>query len=122
MRHTHLLGSKDPIIYKLVPFLNKEMGNAFPELNVAQSIIQNTIKEEELKFKDTLDRGMYLLKAEIDKKVSSGILSGQKAFELYDTYGFPLDLTEDVLKSYGWTVDQRGFEEAMKEQKNKARQ
>ena len=122
MRHTHLLGSKDPIIYKLVPFLNKEMGNAFPELNVGQSIIQNTIKEEELKFKDTLDRGMYLLKAEIDKKVSSGILSGQKAFELYDTYGFPLDLTEDVLKSYGWTVDQRGFEEAMKEQKNKARQ
>ena len=122
MRHTHLLGSKDPIIYKLVPFLNKEMGNAFPELDVGQSIIQNTIKEEELKFKDTLDRGMYLLKAEIDKKVSSGILSGQKAFELYDTYGFPLDLTEDVLKSYGWTVDQRGFEEAMKEQKNKARQ
>ena len=122
MRHTHLLGSKDPIIYKLVPFLNKEMGNAFPELVVGQSIIQNTIKEEEFKFKDTLDRGMYLLKAEIDKKVSSGILSGQKAFELYDTYGFPLDLTEDVLKSYGWTVDQRGFEEAMKEQKNKARQ
>ena len=122
MRHTHLLGSKDPIIYKLVPFLNKEMGNAFPELDVGQSIIQNTIKEEEFKFKDTLDRGMYLLKAEIDKKVSSGILSGQKAFELYDTYGFPLDLTEDVLKSYGWTVDQRGFEEAMKEQKNKARQ
>ena len=122
MRHTHLLGSKNPIIYKLVPFLNKEMGNAFPELDIGQSIIQNTIKEEEFKFKDTLDRGMYLLKAEIDKKVSSGILSGQKAFELYDTYGFPLDLTEDVLKSYGWTVDQRGFEEAMKEQKNKARQ
>ena len=122
MRHTHLLGSKDPIIYKLVPFLNKEMGDAFPELDIGQSIIQNTIKEEEFKFKDTLDRGMYLLKAEIDKKVSSGILSGQKAFELYDTYGFPLDLTEDVLKSYGWTVDQRGFEEAMKEQKNKARQ
>ena len=122
MRHTHLLGSKDPIIYKLVPFLNKEMGNAFPELDVGQSIIQNTIKEEEFKFKDTLDRGMYLLKAEIDKKVSSGILSGQKAFELYDTYGFPLDLTEDVLKSYGWTVDQRGFELAMNEQKNKARQ
>ncbi|MDA9170690.1 alanine--tRNA ligase [Alphaproteobacteria bacterium] len=122
MRHTHLLGSKDPIIYKLVPFLNKEMGNAFPELNVGQSIIQNTIKEEELKFKDTLDRGMHLLKAEIDKKVTSGTLSGQKAFELYDTFGFPLDLTEDVLKSYGWTVDERGFEEAMKEQKNKARQ
>ena len=79
MRHTHLLGSKDPIIYKLVPFLNKEMGNAFPELDIGQSIIQNTIKEEEFKFKDTLDRGMYLLKAEIDKKVSSGILSGQKA-------------------------------------------
>ncbi len=122
MRHTHLLGSIDPVIYKLVPFLNKEMGEAFPELNMGQSIIQNTIKEEELKFKDTLDRGMSLLKAEIDNKVSTGVLSGQKAFELYDTYGFPLDLTEDVLKAHGWTVDQDGFKEAMEEQKNKARQ
>ena len=122
MRHTHLLGSIDPVIYKLVPFLNKEMGEAFPELNTAQSIIQNTIKEEEYKFKDTLDRGLNLLKAEIDNKVSTGVLSGQKAFELYDTYGFPLDLTEDVLKSHGWTVDQDGFEQSMNQQKNKARQ
>ncbi|MDC0227809.1 alanine--tRNA ligase [Alphaproteobacteria bacterium] len=122
MRHTHLLGAKDPVIYKLVDSLNNEMGDAFPELINQKKIILNTIKDEEIKFKDTLDRGMTLLMNEIDTKVTSGVLSGVKAFELYDTYGFPLDLTEDVLSSYGWTVDHIGFEHSMNEQKNKARQ
>jgi alanyl-tRNA synthetase len=121
MRHTHLLGSTDPIIFKLVPFLINEMSEAFPELKNGQNVIEETIKQEELKFKDTLDRGLSLLKAEVDKKVSGGVFSGNKAFELYDTYGFPVDLTEDVLKSYGWTVDHKGFNLAMDEQKNKAR-
>ncbi len=121
MRHTHLLGSTDPIIFKLVPFLINEMSEAFPELKNGQNVIEETIKQEELKFKDTLDRGLSLLKAEVDKKVSGGVFSGNKAFELYDTYGFPVDLTEDVLKSYGWTVDHKGFNLAMDKQKNKAR-
>ncbi|MDC1356955.1 alanine--tRNA ligase [Pseudomonadota bacterium] len=122
MRHTHLLGATDPVIYKLVDYLCKEMGEAFPELNKENNLIKNTIKDEEIKFKDTLDRGLNLLKNEIDNRISNGTLSGEKAFELYDTYGFPLDLTEDVLKSYGWTVDHNGFEIAMNAQKDKARQ
>jgi len=122
MRHTHLLGALDPTIYKLVEYLIKEMGEAFPELVTQKLIIEKTIREEEIKFKDTLDRGMSLLLNEINDKVSSGVLSGEKAFELYDTYGFPIDLTEDVLRSYGWTVDHSGFESSMNNQKNKARQ
>ncbi len=122
MRHTHLLGALDPVIYKLVEYLIKEMGEAFPELVTQKLIIEKTIREEEIKFKDTLDRGMSLLLNEIDEKVSSGVLSGEKAFELYDTYGFPIDLTEDVLRSHGWTVDHSGFESSMNNQKNKARQ
>ena len=121
MRHTHLLGSTDPIIFKLVPFLINEMSEAFPELKNGQNVIEETIKQEEVKFKDTLDRGLSLLKTEVNNKVSGGVFSGNKAFELYDTYGFPVDLTEDVLKSYGWTVDHKGFNLAMDEQKNKAR-
>ncbi len=122
MRHTHMLGALDPVIYKLVEYLIKEMGEAFPELITQKLIIEKTIRDEEIKFKDTLDRGMRLLLNEIDEKVSSGVLSGEKAFELYDTYGFPIDLTEDVLRSYGWTVDHSGFESSMNNQKNKARQ
>ena len=98
------------------------MGNAFPELINQKKVILNTIQDEEIKFKDTLDRGMTLLMNEVDTKVTSGVLPGVKAFELYDTYGFPLDLTEDVLSTYGWTVDHIGFEHSMNEQKNKARQ
>ena len=122
MRHTHLLGTTEPVIFKLVNYLNIEMGEAFPELNINSKAIESTIYEEETKFKDTLDRGMNLLMKEIDSKVSSGILPGYKAFELYDTYGFPLDLTEDVLSSYGWKVDHDGFTKSMNDQKNKARQ
>ena len=122
MRHTHLLGATEPVIFKLVNYLNIEMGEAFPELNINSKAIESTIYEEETKFKDTLDRGMNLLMKEIDSKVSSGVLPGYKAFELYDTYGFPLDLTEDVLSSYGWKVDHDGFTKSMNDQKNKARQ
>ena len=122
MRHTHLLGASDPVIFKLVKSLIEQMGEAFPELITQKLTIENTINDEEIKFKDTLDKGMSLLMNEIDDKASPGVLSGQKAFELYDTYGFPLDLTEDVLKSYGWKVDHQGFEKSMNQQKNKARQ
>ena len=122
MRHTHLLGASDPVIFKLVKSLIEQMGEAFPELITQKLTIENIIKDEEIKFKDTLDRGMSLLMNEIDKKVSPGVLSGHKAFELYDTYGFPLDLTEDVLKSYGWMVDHKGFQKSMNQQKIKARQ
>ena len=121
MRHTHILGATDPIIYKLVNYLIKEMGNAFPELKTHQKIIEQTINDEEVKFKDTLDRGLSLLMKEVDKKVSGGTLPGEKAFELYDTYGFPIDLTEDVLRTYGWTVDHNGFNKSMNDQKIKAR-
>ena len=82
MRHTHLLGASDPVIFKLVQSLIEQMGDAFPELVTQKSTIENTIKDEEIKFKDTLDRGMSLLMNEIDEKVSPGVLSGQKAFEL----------------------------------------
>ena len=122
MRHTHLLGATDPVIYKLVDYLCKEMGDAFPELNKENLLIKSTIKDEEIKFKDTLDRGLNLLKNVIDNKISNGVLPGEKAFELYDTYGFPLDLTEDVLKGHGWIVDHKGFDIAMNAQKDKARQ
>ncbi len=121
MRHTHILGATDPIIYKLVNYLINEMGNAFPELKTHQKIIEETIYDEEVKFKDTLDRGLSLLMREVDKKVSGGTLPGEKAFELYDTYGFPIDLTEDVLRTYGWTVDHNGFNKCMNDQKMKAR-
>ena len=121
MRHTHILGATDPIIYKLVNYLIKEMGNAFPELKTNKDVIEKTINDEEIKFKDTLDRGMSLLMKEVDKKISGGVLPGEKAFELYDTYGFPIDLTEDVLSTYGWTVDNDGFNRSMNDQKNKAR-
>ena len=121
MRHTHILGATDPLIYKLVNYLINEMGKAFPELKTHQKIIEETIYDEEVKFKDTLDRGLSLLMREVDKKVSGGTLPGEKAFELYDTYGFPIDLTEDVLRTYGWTVDHNGFNKSMNDQKMKAR-
>jgi len=121
MRHTHILGATDPLIYKLVNYLINEMGKAFPELKTHQKIIEETIYDEEVKFKDTLDRGLSLLMREVDKKVSGGTLPGEKAFELYDTYGFPIDLTEDVLRTYGWTVDHNGFNKSMNDQKLKAR-
>jgi len=121
MRHAHLLGAKDPVMHQLVPNLVGLMGQAFPELGRAQPLIEETLKLEETKFKQTLDRGLRLLDDELGKLPDGSALPGEAAFKLYDTYGFPLDLTQDALREKGREVDVSGFEEAMAEQKAKAR-
>ncbi|WP_169569652.1 alanine--tRNA ligase [Sneathiella limimaris] len=121
MRHAHLLGAKDPMIWKLVPTLVDEMGAAFQELERAQSLITETLKTEETRFKETLGRGLKLLEDATDKLGSSEALSGDVAFKLYDTYGFPLDLTKDILRGQGRELDEAGFDAAMTKQKEAAR-
>ncbi|MEI4233081.1 alanine--tRNA ligase [Roseovarius sp. D22-M7] len=121
MRHAHMLGTKDPVMHRLVPALVTQMGQAFPELGRAQPLIEETLKIEETRFKQTLDRGLRLLDEELGRVPEGGALPGQAAFKLYDTYGFPLDLTQDALRERGLTVDTDGFEAAMAEQKAKAR-
>ncbi len=121
MRHAHQLGAKDPVMYRLVPALVRQMGGAYPELGRAQSLIEETLRLEETRFKQTLDRGLRLLDDELARLPSGGALPGEAAFRLYDTYGFPLDLTQDALREKGLTVDVAGFETAMTEQKVKAR-
>ena len=121
MRHAHLLGAKDPVMYRLVPALVRQMGAAYPELGRAQSLIEETLKLEETRFKQTLDRGLRLLDDELAALPEDANLPGQAAFKLYDTYGFPLDLTQDALREKGRAVDTDGFETAMAEQKAKAR-
>ena len=121
MRHLHQMGCKDPVMHNLVPSLVTEMGGHFPELVRAQSLISETLKLEETRFKETVGRGMKLLTDEVAGKASGGTLSGETAFRLYDTYGFPLDLTQDFLRGYGWQVDQAGFDDAMAAQKAAAR-
>src|SRR6056297_3132471 len=121
MRHAHLLGAKDPVMHQLVPNLVGLMGQAFPELGRAQPLIEETLKLEETKFKQTLDRGLRLLDDELGKLPDGSALPGEAAFKLYDTYGFPLDLTQDALREKGREVDVSGFESAMAEQKAKAR-
>lgn len=121
MRHAHLLGAKEPLIYRLVPELVKQMGVAYPELVRAEPLITETLKLEETRFKQTLDRGLKLLDDESAKLSANQPLSGEVAFKLYDTFGFPLDLTQDVLRSRGETVDVAGFETAMEKQKATAR-
>jgi len=121
MRHAHQLGAQDPVMYRLVPALVRQMGAAYPELSRAQALIEETLKLEETRFKQTLDRGLRLLDDEISKLPSGGALPGEAAFRLYDTYGFPLDLTQDALREKGLTVDAAGFDTAMAEQKAKAR-
>ncbi len=121
MRHAHLLGAQDPVMHKLVPALVAQMGQAFPELGTAQALIEETLRLEETRFKQTLDRGLKLLDDELDR-LSDGVdLPGEAAFKLYDTYGFPLDLTQDALREKGRAVDTAGFDAAMAEQKAKAR-
>ena len=120
MRHAHLLGAKDPIMYQLVPALVRQMGAAYPELGRAQSLITETLELEETRFKSTLDRGLKLLDDELAGLPEAAELPGRAAFKLYDTYGFPLDLTQDALREKGRTVDVAGFDEAMVEQKAKA--
>ena len=121
MRHAHLLGAKDPVMHQLVPTLVQQMGAAYPELGQAQALIEETLKQEETRFKQTLDRGLKLLDDELDGLEGSAPLPGAAAFKLYDTYGFPLDLTQDALREKGRTVDTDGFDNAMAEQKAKAR-
>ncbi|MDD3181535.1 MAG: alanine--tRNA ligase [Alphaproteobacteria bacterium] len=121
MRHAHLLGTKEPLIYRLVPELIKQMGVAYPELVRAESMITETLKLEESRFKQTLDRGIKLLDEESAGLGKGDALPGAVAFKLYDTFGFPLDLTQDVLRGRDQTVDVKGFEESMAKQKAEAR-
>lgn len=121
MRHAYLLGVKEPMLYKLLPSLQKEMGEAYPELYRAGSLITETIKAEEMRFLKTLDKGMHLLDDETQNLKEGDELSGSTAFKLYDTYGFPLDLTQDVLRNKNMAVDTKGFETAMAKQKADAR-
>lgn len=121
MRHAHMLGAQDPVMYRLVPALVRQMGAAYPELTRAQSLIEETLKLEENKFRQTLDRGLRLLDDELARIPEGSDLPGEAAFKLYDTYGFPLDLTQDALREKGRAVDVAGFDAAMQEQKTKAR-
>lgn len=121
MRHIQLLGVKEPMLYKLVPSLQREMGEAYPELYRAQALITETIKTEETRFIKTLDKGLKILDEEVANLHGSKILSGDTAFKLYDTYGFPLDLTQDALKTRNIEVDTKGFDAAMEKQKAEAR-
>ena len=121
MRHAHLLGCVEPLIWRLVPALSKQMGEAFPELIRAESLIVETLKLEETRFKETLARGLRQLEDATNKLSDTENLPGEVAFKLYDTFGFPLDLTQDILRGQGRKVDLVGFDQAMAEQKAAAR-
>ncbi len=121
MRHAHLLGAQEPLMYKLIPTLTSMMGEAYPELIRAQSLIVETLKNEETRFKKTLDRGLKMLDEETATLSKGKKLSGDVAFKLYDTYGFPVDLTADALRTKGLEVDMVGFDAAMEQQKATAR-
>ncbi|HSZ73179.1 MAG TPA: alanine--tRNA ligase, partial [Rhizomicrobium sp.] len=121
MRHAHLIGSKEPLMHRLVPTLVAEMGGAYPELKRAEALISETLKLEETRFRDTLARGLKLLDEATGNLSKGDTLAGDVAFKLYDTFGFPLDLTEDALKAKGIAVDTAGFNAAMARQKEEAR-
>ncbi|MEL6207524.1 MAG: alanine--tRNA ligase, partial [Pseudomonadota bacterium] len=121
MRHAHLLGVEEPLMYRLVPELVRQMGEAYPELGQAQPLITETLKSEETRFRQTLDRGLKLLDDELGQLPDGAVLPGETAFKLYDTYGFPLDLTQDAMREKGRGVDTDGFDAAMAAQKAKAR-
>jgi alanyl-tRNA synthetase len=121
MRHAHLLGAKDPLMHRLVPALVTEMGQAYPELVRGQPLIEDVLEREEAQFRRTLDKGLRLLDEATAGMGEGGELPGATAFRLYDTYGFPYDLTEDALRVRGLTVDRTGFDAAMAEQKAAAR-
>ncbi|MBY0532745.1 MAG: alanine--tRNA ligase [Xanthobacteraceae bacterium] len=122
MRYAELLGAKDPLMFKLVPALVREMGSAYPELVRAESLITETLKLEETRFRKTLERGLAMLEEESKSLKKGDSFKGETAFTLYDTYGFPLDLTQDALKPRGISVDTKAFEAAMEKQKAKARE
>jgi alanyl-tRNA synthetase len=121
MRHAHLLGAKEPLMHRLVPALVSEMGAAFPELVRAQPLIEETLRLEETRFRQTLANGLRLLDEATGGMGEGDTLPGAVAFKLYDTFGFPYDLTEDALRAHGLSVDRAGFEAAMAEQKAAAR-
>src|SRR5215470_9847736 len=121
MRHAELLGAKEPLMFRLVPALVREMGQAYPELVRAGALITETLKLEETRFRRTLERGLAILDDESRGLKDGDNLKGEVAFTLYDTYGFPLDLTQDALKSRGIGVDLAAFNTAMEKQKEKAR-
>lgn len=121
MRHAHLLGASEPLMHRLVPALVTEMGQAYPELQRGQALIQEVLEREETQFRRTLDKGLKLLDEATGTMDEGGTLDGGTAFKLYDTYGFPYDLTEDALRSRGITVDKEGFDAAMEQQKAAAR-
>jgi alanyl-tRNA synthetase len=121
MRHAEMLGAREPKMWKLVPTLAREMGQAYPELLRAEALVSETLRLEETRFRKTLERGLSILD-EASKSLKQGdMFDGETAFTLYDTYGFPLDLTQDALKSRGISVDQASFTAAMEQQKAKAR-
>ena len=121
MRHAELLGAKEPLMWRLVPVLAREMGQAYPELIRAEALVTETLKLEEIRFRRTLERGIALLE-EASKSLKKGdMFDGETAFTLYDTYGFPLDLTQDALKPRGIGVDIASFSDAMERQRAKAR-
>ena len=121
MRHAHLLGTRDPLMHRLVPALVAEMGSAYGELKRSEALITETLKLEEIRFRETLARGLKLLDEASTGLVKGDQLKGDVAFKLYDTYGFPLDLTEESLRARGVTVDTDGFTAAMQTQKAEAR-
>jgi alanyl-tRNA synthetase len=121
MRHAHLIGAKEPLMHRLVPALVAEMGAAYPDLVRAQPMIEATLLQEETRFRQTLDKGLKLLDEATAGMATGDTLSGETAFKLYDTFGFPYDLTEDALRAQGLEVDRAGFDAAMAEQKRAAR-
>jgi alanyl-tRNA synthetase len=121
MRHAHILGAKEPLMYRLVPTLVGLMGEAYPELKRAEALITETLRLEEERFRRTLEQGLKLLDAETAKLSSGQKLPGEAAFRLYDTFGFPVDLTQDALKARGIEVDMAGFERNMERQREEAR-
>lgn len=122
MRHAELLGAKEPLMWKLVPVLTREMGQAFPELVRAEALISETLKLEETRFRATLARGLAILDEKSAGLTKGAMFDGETAFTLYDTYGFPLDLTQDALRARGISVDQASFSDAMERQRAKARE
>ena len=121
MRHAHLLGAKTPLMHRLVPTLVGEMGQAYPELVRGQSLIEETLQREETRFRETLEKGLRLLDDATGDMGTGDVLDGEVAFKLYDTYGFPYDLTEDALRAQGISVDREGFDTAMARQRAAAR-
>jgi len=122
MRHAHLLGAAEPLMHRLAPVLVAEMGAAYPELRRAEPVIVETLRQEEERFRRTLGRGMTLLEEATAGLSAGGVLPGETAFKLYDTYGFPLDLTQDAVRAKGLSVDLDGFDAAMAKQREQARE